>query len=396
MPALMTNHRQCDEGRPVCLLCTMSQRECSFASEVPPEYVSTSRTSSHERSVSPGDSHSQGGVTLSDTTPLTAGSLSNPDSPKHSGANNHHDPNLDDPVNLRHMELLVHMTVNKDMWKLGGDIDSMPYGVSAALNTGLESPYLLHQMLAFSARHLAFVHPECSAMYLHQAMTLQTRAVSLFNEAWTEVDRSNCVAVLLFSSMLGHHLLADTLAKRDLGGLDAFLTHYIHCVEMHRGIHTIAITAWPMLMESELEPILSWSSGFTSRPPRGNECQRARELVDTTDGLSEEDKEACRRAIQYLQVGIDAASAEDDERPGNRYQMIVSWAMLVSPEFIRLLVAKRPEALVVIGYYALLLHYGRSIWQVGDSGAYLLAILMDYLGPEWEHWLEYPREMIAR
>jgi hypothetical protein len=285
------------------------------------------------------------------------------------------------------------------VFSLGADISAYPSGFSLALKTGLSSPYLLHQLLAFSARHLAFLHPERSTSYLHQAFTLQTRAISLFNAAWTEeVNQSNCVAILLFSSILGHHLLADTLAKRDPGGLDAFMARYVQCVGMHRGIHTIAKTAWPLLMESELEPILSWSSGFTSRPPRGSHCQQLRELVDGSEGLREQDKEACRLAIQYLQVGFDAALAVEgeEELKANRHQMIFSWTMLAPPEFTGLLAAKRPEVLVLLAYYALLLHYGRKMWQVGDAGAYILGIIVDYLGPEWGHWLEYPRATVAK
>jgi hypothetical protein len=374
----------------------MSERDCSYASQAPPENLSTSGTSSHERSISPGNNHSQGGVTLPNVTPQTAPFLSNPNSPERPSINNHQDPILDKAINLNHMELLIHLTLDKEMFNLGVSIGSYTSRLSLALKTGLESPYLLHQLLAFSARHLAFLHPEYSASYLHQAVTLQTRAISLFNAAWTEVDQSNCVAILLFSSILGHHLLADTLAKRDPGGLEAFITHYMQFVEMHRGIHTVASTAWPLLMESELEPILSWSSGFNSRPPRGNHCQRIRELVDSADGLREEDKEACRPAIQYLQVGFDAVLAEEEEEQGNRYQMIFSWTVLAPPEFTGLLAAKRPEVLVLLGYYALLLHYGRNMWQVGDAGAYILGIIVDYLGPEWDHWLEYPRETVAK
>ena len=175
------------------------------------------------------------------------------------------------------------------------------------------------------------------------------------------------------------------------------MTHYIQCLELHKGILTVASTAWPLLMESELKPILSWSSGFTSRSPRGNHCRRIRELVDGTDGLGEEDKEACRKAIQYLQVGFDAVlAAEEEKEQGNRYQMIFSWMMLAPPEFTGLLAAKRPEGLVLLGHYALLLHYGRSLWQVGDAGAYILGIIVDYLGPEWDHWLEYPRESVGK
>ncbi len=295
------------------------------------------------------------------------------------------------------MELLIHCLLDQDMFTLGstGASGAFPYGIQLGFKTSLESPYLLHQLLAFSARRLAFLHPERAPFYLHQAVSLQTRAVSLFNSAWTKVDESNCVAILLFSSILGHHHLADTLAKRDPGGLDAFLAHYIQCVKMHRGIYTIATSAWPLLMDSWLEPILKWSSGFTSRKPKGNTCQRLLGLINNCDSMAGEDKEACIVATNYLQVGFDAIFPEEEEQRGNRYHMIVSWTMLVPTEFTALLEAKQPEALVVLSYYALLLHYGRKMWQVDDAGVYLLGLIGEFLGKEWEAWLEYPRECIA-
>ncbi|KPM46407.1 hypothetical protein AK830_g109 [Neonectria ditissima] len=367
----------------------MSDRDCSFASQANSETLSTPGTSSHERSISPGDSQSQSGLTLPGASPSTAACLSNPDSPDDPSITSQ-DPTLDEAINLNHMELLTHWIVSKDMFSL--DISEYPQDLSAAVKIGLEAPYLLHEMLAFSARHLAFLHPERSASYLHQAVSHQTRAVSLFNSTWTKVDKSNCVATLLFSSILGHHLLADMLAKREPGGLDVFITHYTQCVETNRGIYTLAKAAWPLLMESELESVMRLSSGFTSRQPRGNHCQKIEELIANSNKLDESEKEMCRRPAHYLQIGFDAMLAVEEEEQAYRYQMIYSWTMLVPPEFARLVSTKRPEALVLLAYYALLLHYGRSMWQVGDAGAYILGLIGDYLGPEWDHWLEYPRK----
>jgi hypothetical protein len=326
--------------------------------------------------------------------PQTNISLSNPHSHRAQNAQSHQGQSSEENINLKHMELLIHLTTDKDVLSLGLTANDEPSGseLAFALKTGLESPYLLHQLLAFSARHMAYLHPERSAAYLHQAVTLQTRAASLFTAVGTEVNQSNCVAVLLFSSILGHHLLADTLAKRDRGGLHDFMTSYVQFVEMHRVIHTIAMTAWPQLMESELEPILSWSSQFTARSPRGPECRRARELIISSELLSEEEKRTCLMVIDYLQVGFDAVLA--DEEQGNRFHMLCTWPMLGSAEFTALLAAKIPEALVILAYYALLLHHGRHLWQVQDAGAYMLGIITAYLGPHWDHWLEYPRQKI--
>ncbi|KAF1942833.1 hypothetical protein EJ02DRAFT_502545 [Clathrospora elynae] len=251
------------------------------------------------------------------------------------------------------MELLVHALLSEDMFNLAVGFEKFHRaGLALGFETALKAPYLMHQVLAFSACHLAHARPERSSFYQHQAVTLQTRAVSTFNAARVHMDQSNCVSILLFSSMLAQHLLADTLAKRDQDGLDGFITHYMQCVGMHRGVYTVATSAWPLLMESEIEPILTLSKSFTD--------------------MSDDEKQACRTAIHYLQVRLDAVQA-DDTAQVSRYQMMTE-----------LLAAKRPQALIVLAHYAMLLHHGRHMWQVGNAGAYILDIIARYLGPEWD------------
>jgi hypothetical protein len=74
--------------------------------------------------------------------------------------------------------------------------------------------------------------------------------------------------------------------------------------------------------------------------------------------------------------------------------MIFTWAMLASVEFMGLLKERTPEALVLLAYYAWLLHCGREEWQVGDAGVYVMGLVGDHLGEEWEEWLERPRREI--
>jgi hypothetical protein len=298
-------------------------------------------------------------------------------------------------VNLDHMELLIHLSLEKDMFNLGFGIEKYhPSSLMLALTTGLKSPVLMHQLLAFSSRHLAYVHPERFTFYDHQAVALQTKAISLFNTTFAAsgVDRSNCVVIVLFASILGHHTLADTLAMRPLEGLHAFIKHHVGCIETHRGIYTIAETAWPMLMESELEPILSLSHAFTSREPKGEHCKLVSDMVDASDGLDSMQKEACRTALRYLQVGLDAATADGEE--DNRYHMVCTWTMLLTPDFANLLSAMRPEALVILAYYAQLLHYARDLWQVRDASTYIFGLVYDCIDESWRPWLEEPRRVI--
>ncbi|CAO2651438.1 Nn.00g040080.m01.CDS01 [Neocucurbitaria sp. VM-36] len=387
-------HVKCDENRPSCRLCTVSERECSFTSQAVQDSVSTSDASS--RSISPRHFHGPEVNSVPSNTPLMPSSLYNAESSK-VPANSRYDRTLDEPLNFDHLELLAHLTIDKDLFNLGVGLNNYYSGLALGLRTSLKWPYLMHQILAYSARHLAFLHPDRSGFYTQQAVALQTRAVSLFTAVPMQVDQSNCMPVLFFSSVLGHHLLADTLAKRDSNGLDGFVSNFVQCAQTYRGVQTIAISAWPLLMETELAPILTLSSNFTSREPVGHDCQLVRELVDGITDLSNDERIACSSAVKYLQVGLDAVLAKaPGEAPPNRYQMISEWAMLVPPEFTSLLATKRPETLIILAHYAALLHLGRHLWQVGDAGAYIIGIIGDYLGPQWDQLLEYPRQTVAQ
>ncbi|KAJ0414822.1 hypothetical protein BJY00DRAFT_18866 [Aspergillus carlsbadensis] len=346
-------HVKCDERRPTCLLCSMSNRDCSFASEA----NASPQTSS----------------------PATPAETSHPSSSE----------NVPEEINLKHMELLIHLTTTNEMFNLGDDIGPYPTGIAFALKRGLHSPYLLYASLAFSARHLAYLDIERSAEFMHQAVTLQTRALALFNVDQIQVDKSNCVAILLFSAVVGHHLLADTLMERGYNGLPGFLARYVHCARTHRGLYSIMMTAKPLLMETELEPVLSRSINFTSQEPKGTHCQTFRDRIIRTYSTTEE-REACLRAMKYVQLGFDALSYSY-EHHSMRYQMLFLWSVLVPPEYIDMLTAKQPFALVVLAYYALLLHHGRHMWQVGEAGAYLFGMIEGYLGSPFVDWLQYPR-----
>jgi hypothetical protein len=367
----------------------VSDRECSYPSQVQDEKALKADLTSRERSFGPNHNKRSAGKGSFAHLLLTPSSPAN--SPAHPLLYNPYDASSDAAVNLDHMHLLIHVTQDSDIFSLGTSVESYHHsGLSLGLREANNAPYLLHALLAFSAQHLAHLQPEKATHYLHPAVSLQTRAISLFNSTWTNVDESNCVAVLLFSSVLGHHLLAETLRRRDPGDLDTFIEHYVQCTNMHRGIFVIAESAWPLLMESELEPILSMSHSFTSGEPVGDECQPLHDLVDTSLNLTKGEKVATRVAIDYLQIGFDASNTLRKSNH-NRHQMIYSWTMLVPPEVTNMLARKQPEALILLAYYAVLLHRGKTLWQVGDTGAFIFELIASYLGPEWSLYLEYPR-----
>ncbi|KAL4962004.1 uncharacterized protein BDV14DRAFT_203157 [Aspergillus stella-maris] len=349
----------------------MSNRTCSYASES--EQSSTSsglESASHSPAIS---------------TSTSPSSYPSP-SPTQQG--------LGDQINIQHIELVTHLISDRNILSLGDGMEPYHISIARALRRGLEAPFLLYELLAFSARHLSHLHqassPSRAEQYARQAMNLQTQGIALFNADKVEVDQRNCVAVCLFSVVLGHHLLTDTLSHRD-AGLNGFLKIYVQCLSTHRGVFTVAMTGWDLLMETELGPVLSRSRRFTSSDPKGTECEQLKALIFGSESLNLVEKSSCLSAIRHLQRGFDALSYPEDENM--RYQMVFLWTMLVPPEFTGLLAVKRPEALIILAYYALLLHRGRHIWQVRGAGRFIFVLIEEFLSvtPGWHAWLEYPR-----
>lgn len=249
------------------------------------------------------------------------------------------------------------------------------------------SPFLLHALLAFSACHLSHMHPT-SSKYQHLAVDLQTRAVTLFNISGPEITPENCVPMLLFSTIMGQHLFADLLRPRDFNGLGSFIQRFGNCLALQKGISVIFLSARPVLMASPIEKVLTAGIEAQRREPTGNDCAELATLIRDSPNLTSAEKDAFVHAMCILQLGFDDISREPHVPTNLCYKLVVG----MKPELRLSLEKMQPEALVFLAYYGLLLHYCRKAWLVGTAGAYIIGMVIDYLGSDWASWLEYPRK----
>ncbi|KAK4174825.1 hypothetical protein QBC36DRAFT_356212 [Triangularia setosa] len=388
-------HVKCDEQRPKCIICTLSERDCSYASPTQLSQTTagtdgTATPFSGDRvAVSPPGSVSGSSVsnaassTLGDAAPVPGVPL----------------PELGHPssylchdVNSAHMELMIRFKFSDHAPELNEELHD--FASKLLFRCALQAPYLMHQMLAVCARRLAGLFPDRSDFFLEHAMHLQTRAISIYNEtaAKAQIDQNNCSALLLYCSLLSRHLLADLLAKRDTN-LDGFLDRYLQFLSISGGLKGVSVTAWELLLESDIKHLVLWAIGISQSLPLGNHCDYLRHLISESLSLGLQSREACLKAVDFLQVGFDKILGHDVRN--ERYLMIFMPAAVPS-EFTDLLAQRRPEAIAVMGYWALYLHLSRNVWHVADSGAYLLRSIARYLGPDWGHWLSWPLSMLEQ
>lgn len=80
--------------------------------------------------------------------------------------------------------------------------------------------------------------------------------------------------------------------------------------------------------------------------------------------------------------------------PEHGAESITRWPVTIPVGYIELLAQRRPEALVVLAHWAVLLIHHRELWFVGNSGVFIIESVSKHLGRYWEPWLEWPRSQL--
>ena len=256
----------------------------------------------------------------------------------------------------------------------------------------LQSPYLMHELLALSALHLSTLRPNERLFLRHQATELQTYALSLFDATSDDKSTTSVATRFLFASLLGIQVLHETLVFRpnDFG---LFLEKFVGCLRLTQGVQLqIHEGSWQSLFDTRLRPLL------ITLPPENvastPECQTLEALLKSADlGLSS--MQAYQQAVNQLKTLFQLQRSTDPADIQRRMGLIFTWPVTVTIEFADLIMQRRPEALAILAHYAGLLHQNRHVWIVGDGGWYMVDSIATYLGRYWEPWLVWPLSLHA-
>ncbi|KAL4736646.1 hypothetical protein BDV11DRAFT_172710 [Aspergillus similis] len=393
-------HVKCDEARPICSNCTASERVCEYGSR----WFNTTPAPRHGP---PAGASPRSGLGLgrgADSSPGAATAIESPslslastDGGTGTGiGNGTYTPSQagssDQPVNMLHVELFHNLCTNT---YLTFDPDWFSPGLPGVISYSITTPYVVNEMLALSALHMSTLHPDKREYYHYHAAQLQTHALAIFKDSNHQVTQETYIPLFVFASTLGIHMLCDTLVYRENDNdFDTFLSRFTHYLRLHYGVRTILREAWSLLRaaDSIVKPALDF--GMALYRFNGTLDSTLQELLDriTASKLGPDLTDVYRHAIESLQICTNVANAGDQRHAA--INGVITWPILVKPEYGDALVARRPEALVILAHWAVLLWRYRETWLLGDSGVYVLEGVVGFLGTEWETWLEEPRRVI--
>ncbi|KAL7912460.1 hypothetical protein GGI35DRAFT_440290 [Trichoderma velutinum] len=357
-------HKKCDESSPICLNCSITNRSCSYRHTRPSHRPFGTKPAAPLLTPSPSPS------------PPAIPSLTQWATQEWQAQ----------AYSLGHLELLHHFESR------GLEETSMlPLPSSTRrvmMQCALANPFLMDQVLAISAAHLSTVHQGQRQAFSNKATELQTRALTLFNRSELAISTHNSCAWFLYASLLGLQVMFETFQTNDFNSfLDQLGTYW----PVHRGVHAVIQKTWPTIKNIVEEIIghkdFSGARGLGQRRPQ--ECDDVISLIDECD-LEESDKDVCLETIEILQWIFELHRIS----PKTRLQFTISWSILVPDRFGEMLRQRIPEALIILSFYAVLLHRLQHFWIFGNSGRFLIQSISAYLGTPWARWLVWPTEQL--
>ncbi|KAL5586976.1 hypothetical protein FOVSG1_012112 [Fusarium oxysporum f. sp. vasinfectum] len=279
-----------------------------------------------------------------------------------------------------------------ELLAIQGDVRPL---ISISIDSAHTAPYLLDQLLALSALHRATLDQAMAPVYYQQATELQTRALTVFNKAKADLSESNHLTSFLFATLLGVHVLADTVANHH-HALDAFVSAFVSYARLHRGVRAVTNRYWKEILQSDLKPLLyiiDWINK-ADEVERGTDTVGMREFLVSASALSSSCLDACLSALTWVQWVLDMIKMEP-----TRFDLAVhatmAWPLVISDAYIDALYQHQPEALAVLAYYAAVLHRCRDFWVFKNSGSILVNFIVRHIGPFWTKAMTWPLSQIS-
>ncbi|KEQ87820.1 hypothetical protein M438DRAFT_312729 [Aureobasidium pullulans EXF-150] len=353
-----TRHIKCNEVRPQCGNCQRLDIACSFA----PQAASPRPDLVSHRSTPLG------------TPPIIQASTQ--------------------PLCLLDLELYHHF-VYRYSASLVPDVDLRGEVFEELLEHSLSYSFLMHNFMALSALHL-YSKDRSRPELFDRACYLQGVAIQQVQPIIANLRQEDSLAALLFSSHTSSFGLAEFMLNPHHDDTDP-IDKIVECFQLSRGIKVVVSPHWPYLSQT-------WLKRLFSRTEGGNEDRVRASLASDFPTYSmvrslafgQEDAErrkCCLETIEDIFTYIGAASQHSDDYPTCAH-LIDQFAVRLPAAFKDMLVERRPVALIILAYWAVLTSINPRAWHLKGLAEVLVTRIGNILGDDWAEFLSWPREKI--
>lgn len=249
-------------------------------------------------------------------------------------------------------------------------------------------PFLMHQILAVSAFHLASLRPSQSQVHFTQALQHQQHAICGINAEVSNITSGNCHALFAASSLLFIGAIAASSTALHTAR-QCEIDNIVDVFTLIRGVSGI--------LGSSKEDIRQGSLGdFMDCIPHPIESRLLNLLLEKIPEIRRSFHENSNQAladeaIAGLEESIGRALTTSPE-----LTVAIIWPMTLNDGFLALLRVRHPAALVIVAHYCTVLHAaGSDYWFMRGWGRCVVTAIAECLTLPWKEYIEWPLAYIS-
>jgi hypothetical protein len=266
-------------------------------------------------------------------------------------------------------------------------------------------PFLLRFILAFSAFHMAYLHPDKHTHYVLLANGHQNHGLGGLREALGQpVTSINCHALYASSMFLALNKFAAFSSCDDGHTHDCGVSpihRLINIFHLMHGMSAIVsssqddIQAGPLArMFAAARQVLDLDGTLLSLAERVSALQLSLNPEDEPD---DNIRSVLVSAVEALGQCIADARLKSGESSFAEARALFGWPRVVPALFLKLGRSGHPIALAIFAYYSCLLHFLRSTFWFfeGWAPALIECIMSKLKGSSWQEMVEWPASVVA-
>lgn len=265
-----------------------------------------------------------------------------------------------------------------------------------------KQPFLMRGILAISALHMSRVRPEQREKYLVRAVHHQNMALPSYrfviDDFRNKMTAENCHAVIGFASLTSAYAIAESQyleSNHFAGGSSPTgVPEWLHLLRGARQILDVGrgwISEGPMAFQirsivGEIE---------LSHNPEDSRFAALESLFDQRNSspISGREIEAYRTSLRLLRESA-AIPLQPYQTLGIKLSMF-RWVELVPQLYLELLGELKPQALILLAYFCILLKRGSKLyWYMEGAAERLISSLQNILDEEWKPWIAWPLQIV--
>jgi hypothetical protein len=300
------------------------------------------------------------------------------------------------PLSILDLELYHHFVYYYSA-SLVQDAELRTQVFQKILEHSLPYDFLIHSFMALSALHLYAKDTSRSELF-DRACYLQGIAIQHVQPVIADLRQEDSLAALLFSSNTSAFGLAEYMLNPHHDDTDP-IDKIVECFQLSRGIKIVVSPYWPYLTQTWLKTLFQVKADNGSREERvrtslASEYPTYSMVRSLAFGQEDaERRKCCIETIEDIFTFIGALSQHPEDYPTSAY-LIDQWVVKLPPVFKDMLVERRPIALIILAYWAVLTSINPRPWHLKGLAEVLIARIETILGDEWAEFIRWPKDRV--